>query len=115
LERKVPTRTLELPGKDWKFLNKLLLLHNILMQHHVIPYEEVFIRFEHILEGGEVIPTAEKLVYFEPDSILLMRKTQTNAYTIYKILDNYIQTGILTHSQMIVCNNLWIELKEKAR
>jgi len=88
------------------------------MHYYVIPYEEVFIKFEHTLQGGETIPAAEEmLVYYEPKEVAAMPQVgrPARAYTIYNILNNYLRTGILTKSQMEVANGIWKVIKESAR
>lgn len=107
-----------LPDKDMKFLNKLLLLHNNLVQYNVIPYDEVLIEFEHILTGSKVIPTTpttEMLVYYMPKSSYISeKKAPKDAHIIFKILSKYIETGIIKKEDMELANTIWKDIQKEA-
>ena len=76
------------------------------MQHHVISYDEVLIKFEDGTEG---------LVYFEPSHAMTPKETPSTVYRIYRILDTYITTGLITKGDMIYANEVWNDLRDKAR
>ena len=79
------------------------------MQHHVVPYDEVLIKFPDD-------DNTEILIYFEPKEIRVFRKDKpTTLYRIYNILDHYLTTGIIDKNSMVFANKTWKELKKSAR
>lgn len=96
-----------------KFVRKLVFLHNNLTQYYNISYQEVMIVYDKAIF---VMIDPTPLIYFEPtvDMDLFKTNEEPHLYNIYRMLDKYLTTGLITPLDMQYANTVWLWLKEKA-
>jgi len=95
-----------------KFVRKLVFLHNNLMQYYNISWEEVMMVYRQAIF---VLNDPTPLIYYKPTILMTNFNEKPHLYQIWKVLEKYTTTGILTELDMKYANTVWQWLKEQTK